>query len=70
MTTGSEKHIIKTLSLIKEIQNDKLLPALENLINHPSSEVQLEVLRNLYFYKSHNFKKEVEQLINDPTRRS
>ncbi len=66
LTKGSEKHIVKTLRLIKEIQNDRLLPALENLIDHPSSEVQLEVLRNLYFYKSHNFRKEVEQLINDP----
>jgi AAA family ATP:ADP antiporter len=66
LTTGTEKHIIQTLNVIKEVQNDKLLPTLESLINHPSSKVQLEVLRNLYFYKSHNYKKEVELLINDP----
>ncbi len=66
LTTGTEKHIIQTLNIIKEVQNDKLLPTLESLINHPSSKVQLEVLRNLYFYKSHNYKKEVELLIDDP----
>ena len=67
LTTGTEKHIVQTLKIIKEIQNDRLLPTLEGLINHPSSEIQLEVLRNLYFYKAHNYKKEVELLISDPS---
>ncbi len=66
LTTGSEKHILQILKLIKEIQNDKLLPSLESLIGHPSSDIQLEVLRNLYFYKSHSYNEEVEPLIEDP----
>ncbi|MCB0743176.1 MAG: hypothetical protein KDC67_04670, partial [Ignavibacteriae bacterium] len=66
LKTGSEGHIIHTLKLIKEIQNERLLPTLESLIQHPSSEIQLEVLRNIYFYKTHNYNHEVENLINDP----
>jgi len=63
---GTEKQILYVLRMVKEIQNDRFLPHFEQLIKHPSSEVKLEVLRNIYFYKDADFKKEVTALLEDP----
>ena len=47
--------ILSTLLMIKEIQNDRLIPGLEKLLKHRSQSIRLEVLRNLYFYRSRDF---------------
>ncbi len=62
---GDEVQLLKTLRLIKDVQNDRLLPELRKLISHPSREIRLEVLRMLYFYK-HTYIEEAAGLIHDP----
>lgn len=66
LNKGTDKQILNTLKAIKDIQHDILLPSLENLLFHPSMQIQLEALRNLYFYKSHSYNDKVKNLINDP----
>lgn len=58
-----EKQILKVLKMVKEVRNERLQPCFRKLVHHPSSAVQLEVLRNLYFYKNNFFISEVEPLI-------
>lgn len=57
--------ILNALKIVKQIQNNRLLPCFERLINHPSNEIRLEVLRNIYFYKNVDFKSKVLELVND-----
>jgi AAA family ATP:ADP antiporter len=57
--------ILSTLLMIKEIQNDRLIPGLEKLLKHRSQSIRLEVLRNLYFYRSRDFSDLIKDLIND-----
>ncbi len=61
---GDEVQVMKTLRLIRDIQNDRLLPELRKLLTHPSREIRLEVLRMLYFYK-HSYIEEAAGLIHD-----
>ena len=61
----NSRRILNTLRLVKEIQNDRLIPCFEKLINHPSKERRLEALRNIYFYKNVDFKSKVRELVND-----
>jgi len=63
---GSQAGIIKTLKMVSHIQNDRLLPGFGRLLKHSSSQVRLEVLRNMYYYRSPGFIEEVRQMVSDP----
>ena len=65
MQGDDEKKIIQTLRMVKEIKNDRLIPCFSELLHHPSKEIRLEVLRNLYFYKT-DFSPQVKKLIENP----
>ena len=58
-----EQQILRVLRMVKTIKNDRLLPSFKKLICHPSSQVQLETLRNIYFYKHIDFSKQVKELV-------
>ena len=60
-----EKQIIRVLRMVKEIKNDRLIPCFSELLHHPSNKIRLEVLGNLYFYRT-DFSQQVKKLIQDP----
>jgi AAA family ATP:ADP antiporter len=60
-----EQQILNVLRMVKTIKNDRLLPSFKKLISHPASQVQLEVLRNIYFYKHVDFSEQVKELVFD-----
>jgi len=60
-----EQQILNVLRMVKTIKNDRLVPSFKKLISHPSSQVQLEVLRNIYFYRDIDFSEQVEELVYD-----
>lgn len=60
-----EPQILNVLRMVKTIKNDRLVPSFKKLISHPSSQVQLEVLRNIYFYRDIDFSELVEELVYD-----
>ncbi len=68
LESGTEKQILHILKMTKEIQNERLLPYFAKLLKHPVTEIKLEVLRNIYFYKNADYKKEVIELINDSSK--
>lgn len=45
-----ETKILRTLKMVREIRNDRLVPSFRRLIGHPSPQVRLEALANLYAY--------------------
>jgi AAA family ATP:ADP antiporter len=62
---GNDTRIVKTLKMVNQIQNDRLIPSFSKLLHHPSPRVRLEVLRNIYFYKNTGFTDEVREMIFD-----
>lgn len=62
---GNERKILHVLRMIKDVQNDRFVPYLMELLHHPSSAIRLEVLRNIYFYKHLSFKHDVKELVKD-----
>ena len=50
----NETQIIQVLKMTREVQNVHLIPSLKKLIHHSSSEIRLEVLRNIYPYKDNS----------------
>lgn len=60
-----EGQILNVLRMAKTIKNDRLLPSFKKLISHHSSQVQLEVLGNIYFYKDIDFSSQVTELVFD-----
>ncbi|MBN1350164.1 hypothetical protein JXJ21_12190 [candidate division KSB1 bacterium] len=62
---NDEIQILQVLRMVKTIKNDRLLPSFGKLISHPSSIIQLEVLRNIYFYKHVDFSAQVQELVFD-----
>jgi len=62
---GNDTGIVKILKMVNQIQNDRLIPGFAKLLHHPSPRVRLEVLRNIYFYKSTVFADEVKEMVFD-----
>ncbi len=62
---GSDTGIVKTLKMVNQLQNDRLIPSFRKLLHHPLPQVRLEVLRNIYFYKSPAFMDKVREMIFD-----
>jgi len=62
---GNERKILHVLRMIKDIQNDRFVPYLMELLHHPSSAIRIEVLRNIYFYKHLSFTHDVKELVKD-----
>jgi len=62
---GSDTGIVKTLKMVNQIQSDRLIPSFSKLLHHLSPQVRLEVLRNIYFYKSPAFTDEVRAMVFD-----
>ncbi|MFC1568770.1 hypothetical protein ACFL4L_00920 [bacterium] len=60
-----ETRIIEALKMVRVIRNDRLVPCFKKLLVHPSSQVKLETLRNLYFYTD-NFTEKIAPMIFDP----
>ena len=68
LESKNKNNIIRVLRMVKQIRNDRLVSHFANLLKHQESEIRLEVLQNLYFYKE-NYSRAVEKLIFDPDDR-
>ncbi|MEZ4952753.1 MAG: Npt1/Npt2 family nucleotide transporter [Saprospiraceae bacterium] len=66
---GTEKQILYILGKVREIQEEYLLVSTHQLLTHPSTEVRVAALQNLYFYKNHSLNAEIEPLTRDPSQK-
>ncbi|MDW7680156.1 MAG: hypothetical protein SCK70_06305, partial [bacterium] len=60
---NNEQQIVKTLQMVSTINNDQFIPSFKKLIHHNSSSVQLELLKNIYYYKNIDVFDEVNRLV-------
>lgn len=58
-----EQQILQVLRMVKTINNDRLLPSFKKLLSHPSNKIQIDVLKNIYFYKHVDFSENVKELV-------
>lgn len=62
---GNEKQILQVLRMTRPIQNERLLPSLEPLINHASSLIKLEVLYQIQNYKNKDYSESIASVLKD-----
>ncbi|MBN1783291.1 hypothetical protein JW948_19305 [bacterium] len=62
---GREFRILEILHMVGDIQNDRLLTAFQKLLHHPSPDIRLKALQNLYTYPD-DLSEDVKSLIDDP----
>lgn len=66
LESDNEMRVLLVLRMVKEIRNSRLVPSFKKLMAHPSLEVRMEVLENMYFYHDNSFLEEVKSLLDDP----
>lgn len=66
LSGDSDDKILKALRMTPEIRNDRFVPIFLTLLDHPSSAVRLEVLKNLYLHRKTDHSERVKKHIRDP----
>jgi AAA family ATP:ADP antiporter len=56
---GTETQILYVLSQVDDLQNEKLLPNIKQLLSHDSPQIVAAAIRKLYFYKSEDLSVEM-----------
>jgi len=64
LDSKNERQILYVLHLIEGVSNRKLIPHLKELINHPSADVKVAVLKMASAYKDLDLSQPVHNLIN------
>lgn len=49
---SDDREVLKTLTMVSDLRNDALVPALVGLLDHPAEEIRLEALKKLYFSRT------------------
>jgi AAA family ATP:ADP antiporter len=62
---GNEKQILQVLRMLRPLHNERLVVPFQELLNHKSCLIQLEVLKQVYFYKNIDLSKIVHTLITN-----
>jgi AAA family ATP:ADP antiporter len=62
----SNTAILRTLRMIRDVRNERFVPALRQLLQHKSELVKIESLKILYQYRGVDYLEEVEPLVDDP----
>ncbi|MBD3288503.1 hypothetical protein GF337_06825 [candidate division KSB1 bacterium] len=63
---NNERQILYILQLVEDVKNERLIPYFKKLINHPSHEIKIQILRMIRNDEQKDFMKEVRELIHDP----
>jgi ATP:ADP antiporter, AAA family len=65
---GTEEQIVFILQKAKELNDERLFPAVKNLIYHPSEAIRTGAIQYLYYYKKQKLLEEIEPMVNDPSQ--
>ncbi|QBA63651.1 hypothetical protein [Muriicola soli] len=61
---GTESQILFMLGKLREINDSRFLPEVQNLLRHPSDKVKTAAIQNLYFLSNAALSTEVTQLLS------
>ncbi|RIA10177.1 AAA family ATP:ADP antiporter [Flavobacteriaceae bacterium MAR_2010_72] len=62
---GNEKQILHMLQKTLEVKDERFFYGIQQLLDHPSSEVKALAIENLYFLRTENVSTAISQLIHD-----
>ena len=64
----NERQILYVLNLLENVQNERFLPYLKDLLHHPSAEIREQALRMISRYRTLDISSQVTAMVNDPSQ--
>lgn len=64
----NERQILYVLNLLENVQNERFLPYLKDLLRHPSAEIREQALKMIGRYRTLDISGQVADMVNDPSQ--